>query len=80
MPKEAFSGSGIACFRQILREGQAPVNEAIGYEITADARLTFVMPGSNTRYGPYDMTCISDKFAIVNTFDSIETFLFIKQP
>jgi hypothetical protein len=80
MPKDGFSGGGVGCFRQIMRERQAPTDEAMGYEISADAKLTFVIPGSTTRYGPYDMTCVSDKFAIVNTFDSIETFLFIRQP
>jgi hypothetical protein len=30
------------------------------------------------KYGPYDMTCLGDKFAIVNTGDSIETFTFSK--
>jgi hypothetical protein len=78
-PNQGFKGSGLACIRQILREGQKPAEESMGYEITADAKLTFVVPGSNTRYGPYEMTCMSDKFAIVNTFDSIETFVFIKQ-
>jgi hypothetical protein len=31
-------------------------------------------------YGPYSMTCASDKFAIVNTGDSIETFVFWQGP
>jgi hypothetical protein len=31
-------------------------------------------------YGPYSMTCASDKFAIVNTGDSIETFVFWATP
>jgi hypothetical protein len=31
-------------------------------------------------YGPYSMTCASDKFAIVNTGDSIETFVFWPTP
>jgi hypothetical protein len=30
------------------------------------------------RYGPYDMTCLGNKFAIVNTWDSLETFTFDK--
>lgn len=30
------------------------------------------------QYGPYDMTCIANKFAIVNTWDSLETFTFSK--
>ncbi|MCC5609966.1 hypothetical protein LC612_25125 [Nostoc sp. CHAB 5834] len=32
----------------------------------------------NGQYGPYNMTCLDDKFAIVNTGDSIETFTFFK--
>jgi hypothetical protein len=30
------------------------------------------------QYGPYDMTCLGNKFAIVNTWDSLETFTFFK--
>jgi len=30
------------------------------------------------RYGPYEINCIGNKFAIVNTGDSIETFTFGK--
>jgi hypothetical protein len=30
------------------------------------------------QYSPYDMTCLGNKFAIVNTSDSLETFTFSK--
>jgi hypothetical protein len=47
--------------------------DPISYKInTADNTMTF-----NGQYGPYPMTCLGDKFAIVNTSDSIETFVFV---
>lgn len=32
----------------------------------------------DNQYGPYDITCVGNKFAIVNSGDSIETFSFTK--
>jgi len=48
--------------------------DPISYKIDPVGRkITF-----NGQYGPYNMTCLDDKFAIVNTGDSIETFTFFK--
>lgn len=48
--------------------------DPISYKIDPVAlRIIF-----NGQYGPYNMTCLDDKFAIVNTGDSIETFTFFK--
>ena len=48
--------------------------DPISYEINPlTLKITF-----NGKYGPYNMTCLDDKFAIVNTDDSIETFTFSK--
>src|SRR5262245_57997154 len=71
MPQRAFSGEGNTCTRRIFREGQKMIEEPMRYEITADAKMTFILPNSNARHGPYDMTCLGNKFAIVNTSDSI---------
>jgi hypothetical protein len=76
MPGGSFSGSGINCKRQINRHGQRPALEPIGYAISSDGKLTFVQ--SQNRYGPYEMNCLGGKFALVNTGDSIETFIFLK--
>jgi hypothetical protein len=48
--------------------------EPITYDIDPQSgTITFL-----GQYGPYDMTCIGNKFAIVNTSDSLETFTFSK--
>jgi hypothetical protein len=46
----------------------------ISYEIDLHAG-TVIFGG---QYGPYDMICLGNKFAIVNTSDSLETFTFFK--
>jgi hypothetical protein len=50
--------------------------EPISYFIDV-ANTTILLSG---QYGPYDMTCLGDKFAIVNSWDSLETFTFEKGP
>ena len=48
--------------------------DPMSYDIDPQARrITF-----QGQYGPYNMTCLDNKFAIVNTGDSIETFTFTK--
>jgi hypothetical protein len=78
MPGGTFSGSGINCRRFIHRDRQTVAKaERMGYAISADAKITFLQPPA--KYGPYDISCIGGKFAVVNTWDSIETFVFLKR-
>ncbi len=76
-PANGFAGG---CNRYILRESPAlngtfsSQPEQMIYNISADAKIKF------GKYGPYEMSCIGDKFAVVNTWDSIETMVFIRMP
>jgi hypothetical protein len=47
--------------------------DPISYDIDPQGKITF-----QGQYGPYQMTCLDNKFAIVNSGDSIETFTFSK--
>lgn len=47
--------------------------DPISYDINPQGKITF-----QGQYGPYEMTCLGNKFVIVNTGDSIETFTFTK--
>lgn len=44
-------------------------------EFYADASVRFA-----GQYGPYPTTCYGNKFLIVNTWDSLETFTFVEGP
>ena len=47
--------------------------DPMSYDIDPQGKITF-----QGQYGPYQMTCLDNKFAIVNSGDSIETFTFSK--
>lgn len=49
--------------------------EQVSLRIRADGMIML-----NDQYGPYDPTCTMNRFAIVNTKDSIETFNFNVEP
>ncbi|MEJ7809284.1 MAG: hypothetical protein WKG32_02605 [Gemmatimonadaceae bacterium] len=66
------SGLGVSPPRP-LQPFDATRPEDISYEITADGLLLL-----NGVYGPYQLVCGSDKFAYVDTGDSMETFSFTK--
>jgi hypothetical protein len=69
-PIEAPNGGFRSESTQPFWEGKP---EAMSYEITMAGQITF-----GGKYGPYEMTCMGDKFAIVNGYDSFETFSFVK--
>lgn len=45
--------------------------DAVSIRLRTDGKIVF-----NERYGPYDPTCSGDKFAIVDSNDSVEVFTF----
>jgi hypothetical protein len=72
----AVIGAGTDIFGELIADQPFSIKrpDPMSYDIDPKrGKITF-----QGQYGPYDMICVGNKFAVVNTGDSLETFSFSK--